>query len=326
MDHAGRGPTDLDYQIAMVAARQHGAFSRSQAYAAGASRAQVRTRIAKKIWRPASDHVLTLTSSPDTFEQRVWCSVLQMRAPIVSHRAAARLHGFRYLGAVEPEVTITYPDEHKNPFGRVHRSADLRPEDITGVGALQLTSPARTAADLFVVLSEKRAVWIADEALAAKRFTLDELAHVHARYARRGRPGTRRVRTYLRGRGTGWVAPMSLLESRAIGLFERGDLHPERQVPLPGWLDRPGAVDFAFVADRVIVEVDGRRWHSRDQDFENDRERDNAAQVAGWTVLRFTWDQVVNRPGYVLATVRAALRQAARLPLAATAASPNVGK
>ena len=53
-----------------------------------------------------------------------------------------------------------------------------------------------------------------------------------------------------------------------------------------------GRRDFVYQRQRVILELDGRRWHSRDQDFETDRERDNAAVLAGYRPLRFTWRQV----------------------------------
>ncbi|GAA4286704.1 hypothetical protein GCM10022262_10630 [Georgenia daeguensis] len=62
-----------------------------------------------------------------------------------------------------------------------------------------------------------------------------------------------------------------------------------------------------FRKERLIVEVDGRRAH---QDFEADRARLNALTVAGYTVLRFTWRQLVHEPGSVLEQIRAMLRRA----------------
>ena len=38
-----------------------------------------------------------------------------------------------------------------------------------------------------------------------------------------------------------------------------------------------------------------------------DRRKGNALARAGWTVLRFTWHDVVSRPAYVVAEIRAAL-------------------
>ena len=55
--------------------------------------------------------------------------------------------------------------------------------------------------------------------------------------------------------------------------------------------DRPvnGRVDFAYPQIRLIIELDGRAWHSTLEAFESDRMRDNHAQLAGWRVLRITY-------------------------------------
>jgi len=53
---------------------------------------------------------------------------------------------------------------------------------------------------------------------------------------------------------------------------------------------RLAATTDAFIPQwRLIVEADGRRWHSREADFEKDRARDNAAAAAGLVVVRFTY-------------------------------------
>jgi hypothetical protein len=51
---------------------------------------------------------------------------------------------------------------------------------------------------------------------------------------------------------------------------------------------------------------------SEDEAFQLDRQRDNLAQLAGWIILRFTWDDIVKRPSYVIATVRDALNRTSR--------------
>jgi hypothetical protein len=42
--------------------------------------------------------------------------------------------------------------------------------------------------------------------------------------------------------------------------------------------------------------------------FAQDRVRQNALVLAGWTVLRFTWHDLMSRPQAVVAEIRAALR------------------
>lgn len=100
----------------------------------------------------------------------------------------------------------------------------------------------------------------------------------------------------------------SLLESRGAALLDRHGLggwvfhHPVGRYEL----------DFAFPAQRVAIEVDGWGTHGTRVGFEKDRERDAWLTSRGWVVLRFTWRQVVNRPGTVAARVRETLEHRAR--------------
>jgi very-short-patch-repair endonuclease len=59
----------------------------------------------------------------------------------------------------------------------------------------------------------------------------------------------------------------------------------------------------------VIVELDGWEFHHDRDAFERDRHRDVRLQLAGYTVLRFTWDRVTTDPEGVVADVGAALTQ-----------------
>ncbi len=58
---------------------------------------------------------------------------------------------------------------------------------------------------------------------------------------------------------------------------------------------------------RVAVEVDGWAWHVTADRFVDDRRRQNALVNLGWTVLRFTWHDLVSRPDGVVDEIRSAL-------------------
>lgn len=53
----------------------------------------------------------------------------------------------------------------------------------------------------------------------------------------------------------------------------------------------------------------GANWHSSDERFERDRARDNALQLMGWHVLRFTWRDVKDDTARVVASLREHLLQ-----------------
>jgi very-short-patch-repair endonuclease len=55
--------------------------------------------------------------------------------------------------------------------------------------------------------------------------------------------------------------------------------------------------DYAFLAAKVAVEVEGGIWtkgrHTRGKGYLSDMEKYNTAAILGWTVLRFTPDQLL---------------------------------
>lgn len=78
----------------------------------------------------------------------------------------------------------------------------------------------------------------------------------------------------------------------------------------PEWLRSiNGRVDLAYVEEQVIVEGDSQRWHGSPEAFQSDRTWDNLAQLAGWIILRFTWEDLTTRPQYVVSTISRALSQ-----------------
>ncbi len=62
-------------------------------------------------------------------------------------------------------------------------------------------------------------------------------------------------------------------------------------------------VDVAFVERKLAIEVDGWAYHSDVDRFRRDRQRQNSLVSLGWTVLRFTWADLTERPDYVLSTI-----------------------
>lgn len=69
---------------------------------------------------------------------------------------------------------------------------------------------------------------------------------------------------------------------------------------------RKWRADFAFLDDRLLVEVEGGHWsngrHNRGSGFEADIEKYNAATMLNWALLRFTTKQV--KDGTALRTIK----------------------
>lgn len=101
-------------------------------------------------------------------------------------------------------------------------------------------------------------------------------------------PGERLLHSLLRkGQITGWQA--------------NADLAMDGVVICP---------DVRFDALRLLIEVDGFAFHTDHAAFENDRRRQNALTLAGWTVLRFTWHQLTDEPERVIGDIRRAISRA----------------
>lgn len=69
-------------------------------------------------------------------------------------------------------------------------------------------------------------------------------------------------------------------------------------------------VDFLVAATRVVIEFDGLSKYGRTEDLRAEKLRQLALERLGYRVIRFVWADLA-RPGFVVATVRSALHQAA---------------
>jgi very-short-patch-repair endonuclease len=74
------------------------------------------------------------------------------------------------------------------------------------------------------------------------------------------------------------------------------------QHPVP---DASARLDFAYPAIRLGIEVDGYEVHGTPRAMTADHERQRRIVAAGWTMIRFTWHDVVRRPSRVAADLRA---------------------
>jgi very-short-patch-repair endonuclease len=74
---------------------------------------------------------------------------------------------------------------------------------------------------------------------------------------------------------------------------------------------RKWRMDFAWVNERVSVEVDGSEWtrgrHTRGAGYISDCWKANTAQLAGWIYLKFTSTMLRDQPAECVAAVVMAL-------------------
>jgi hypothetical protein len=222
---------------------------------------------------------------------------------VVSHQSAAALWGLELLRP--PELChVTVPRRSSKrvlPDTVVHR-ADLGTRDVVQRDGMRVTTVERTAVDLARLLPLPEGVALMDSAL---RLGVP-LGRLQQRSAAARGPGSRAL-----GRAVALADPRSesFLESSCRAILAAAGLAPERTQL---WVHGPGGrrlarVDFAWPSYRVVVELDGFAFHSGRERYRSDRRRINALGLAGWLVLRFSWEDVVGNPHAVVSAVRRAL-------------------
>jgi len=118
------------------------------------------------------------------------------------------------------------------------------------------------------------------------------------------RRGNTRRRIVVKRTGT---KPLSLAERNFHDLLDKHHIKgwvANERIKVDGEWRMP---DVRFRAVKLIAEIDGWRYHSSHEAFENDRKRQNLLVKNGYTVLRFTWDDLDCEPNLVIATIKAAL-------------------
>jgi very-short-patch-repair endonuclease len=152
-----------------------------------------------------------------------------------------------------------------------------------------VTSPARTVIDCARALPFDEALSVADSALRSGVVTHEELRAAAVASPRTGRTAVDRV--------------IAAADARAANPFESvlraiaqsvPELRVEPQVQIGD-----SRVDLADVRLRLVVEADSWEFHGAKDGFQKDVRRYTALVRADWTVVRFLWDDVMNRPDYV---------------------------
>jgi very-short-patch-repair endonuclease len=123
-----------------------------------------------------------------------------------------------------------------------------------------------------------------------------------------GKRGLRKVRSALR-RITEEPAGQkrSGLEKRFAPFLRR------HRLPLPRFNDwipldpKPYRADCHWPKRRLIVELDGWEGHSTRSAFQDDRARDRALKVAGYSVIHLTWAQLDSEPEAIASDLRRVL-------------------
>ena len=293
------------------AERQHGVVSLAQLQLHGLGKAGVAKR-AKDGRLHRVHRGVYAVGRPHLTQHGRWMAAVLACGPraVLSHRSAAALHGVRADNRAKADITLAGSSVRARPGIEVHRSSTLEAADITVIDGIPCTTLARALVDLGDVLTRREVERAVDQAEVLRLFdgrNVDDALD---------RAGPRRGAGILRAILDTYEEPaltQSEFEELVLALCREANL------PAPSvnaWITLGDGVsykvDFLWRAQRLIVETDGRQVHSTRKAFERDRLRDQRLTLAGYTVVRFTWRQVVDNPRGVAKALRTLLARLAR--------------
>jgi very-short-patch-repair endonuclease len=281
--------------------RQAGVIALRQAVELGMSARTVQRRVASGAWRELLPLVYLVSGHRRTDEVRVRAAWLWAGGTpaAVTGLAAAYWHGMLDAAPALVEITVPRVTHRLAPPGLVVRRRDLHTADLVEHRDLRAAGRPFAVLETAIALPDGSAV-------------LDRALQRHV-------PFLELYDCYCRNLGRrGWKQAGRLIAAaadRADSAAERILKRLLREAGITGWVIGhpfgPHSIDLAFPAQRVAIEVDGWAWHVDVDRFRADRRKGNALTRASWTLLRFTWHDLVTRPGEVVAEILHALAAAA---------------
>lgn len=285
-------------------------FSIRQAEMAGVSASTVRDRVKQGRYERMHRGVFRVVEAQPSWQADVVALVLSVpNLAAASHKTAAHLWGMSSIVPDPVEIVTVRHRRTKQQHPQIHESKDLVADHVEIVRGIQCTSAVRTVVDLGATASRRYVAHCLDTALRLELFQLGEVERFIARHARSGRNGIGKIRPLVEER-LRWnmEATESVLEERFLRLLADAFVPlPEPQLVLHDERGRfIGRFDFAYPASNTLIEIDSEAFHSDNEAFQRDREKQNAATGLGWRVLRITSQQMTDKPAETVALVRSA--------------------
>lgn len=251
--------------------------------------------------RPSSPHDASPVVRAEHL-QRAQAALLALADDsVLSHGSAALAHGLPTFDRPPSNVWVSAPRHGRVVAGTHRRLATVADRDRTLVDGLPCTSVARTALDL-----------------ARRRPLHQSLVAIDAALSRVGAKELRATMSRLE-----WVYDLPLLslavnsgdplsesplESMSRGwMTECGVPRPHLQRWVEGASGRRYRVDFSWPDQKVIGEADGMSKYAGIDDVRKEKLREDDLRRAGWTIVRWTYQELMADPMAVMLRIQRAL-------------------
>lgn len=225
------------------------------------------------------------------------------RRGVVAGFSAAALHGARWVDVFRPAEIIH--DNRRRASGVLVRGDRLDPDEISVIGGVSVTMPARTALDLACWYPQRVSVAAIDALARATNLKIADVELVAQRH--RGRRGIKRARAALALVDAGAQSPKETW--LRLLLINAGLPRPQIQIAVRsewGWTE--AYLDMGWERVLVAVEYDGDQHRSDRKQFVKDVRRLEMLERRGWLVVRVVAE---DHPDDIVQRVRAALARRA---------------
>ena len=281
----------VEATLARLAARSHGVVTRAQLLRAGITRDEIQHRLSLGALLREHRGVYRVGHRAPSVEARYLAAVWACgEGAVLSGRAAGHLWGLTKGAAPPPEVTA--PTERRVKGVTTHRARSIQG---TTHRAIPVTTVPRTLVDLAAHLPLDALARACHEAGVRYGTTPQQVDAVM------GRRGAKKLRAVMSG---DVHVTLSVLERAFLKRLREAGL------PLPKTNKRAHGrrVDCRWPTHRLTVELDSYRYHHSRHAWEQDRRREREARARGDEFRRYTYGDVVESPGLMLAELRALLR------------------
>lgn len=280
-------------EVAALAERQHGVVSRSQLRRLGVGGATIDRAIASRRLFPLFRGAFGVGHAGVGKKGRLLAATLACgEGSVVSHGTAAALLGIweRY----PQRIDVIAPVQAGRKIPGIRRRHTPPPGEIHTHDAVPCTDPSRTIVDVAGIVGEPALRRTVEQAAVLRVLDVPEIDAILAKGRRRGSPRLRSVLEDWR-RYPPAMRLRSPMEARLLPPLSR------RGIPIPDCNEvlriggRRFEVDFLWRRRRLVVEVDGARYHDNPEARSRDDRRDRMLSAAGYDVWRIGWDDLEHR-------------------------------
>jgi very-short-patch-repair endonuclease len=282
-----------ELHVAQFVAGRHRLIRAAELRALGISRSTVSRWTARGRLQREHHGVYSYGGGQLSQDGRLYAALLAIGDDAALGRIAAALLGGFWPHGPPPTIDVIVPRHVRSRRGiRVHSVTELPSSSVMVVRGIPVTTPARTIVDL---AGDLRSDWIfrrvVHEAQVQEKVTIAELwdelegapANLH---------GRARLMTEI---ADGARPTRSGFEDWLVEVLRAGDYPPfETNAHPPGtpaWVE----VDVLFREQKLVIEVDGGRWHNTPWRRALDARKQAILEAGGYRVIRLTEDDEANQ-------------------------------